>query len=219
MRILAIIYAVMLYVMAYAVIIMHVEQPKPVQPDPSVLAIIEQVQEEQVQEEQPADLGPYLHSEEFRAFWAHHKRLPTKRKRVLDCADFTDSDLIALACNIYHEGRGEPLDGQLAIANVTLNRVGNDSHPDTVAGVVWERVRGVPQFSWTKDGRSDAVLNVNAWERSVAIARFALEGELRDTTAGSIYYHRKGYKSRGVRWIEQNLTFQADIGRHRFYGI
>jgi hypothetical protein len=49
-----------------------------------------------------------------------------------------ETDLECLAENIYFEARGEPLDGQYAVAEVTLNRTRSDNFPHTVCGVVHE---------------------------------------------------------------------------------
>ena len=64
-------------------------------------------------------------------------------------------DLRCLAENIYFEARGEPLRGQYAVAEVTLNRVASPHFPDTICDVVhdtrWDsrRQRRVAHFSWT----------------------------------------------------------------------
>ena len=51
-----------------------------------------------------------------------------------------------LTSNIYYEARGESLQGQRAVAQVTLNRVKSKNYPKTVCGVVMQK----HQFSWTK---------------------------------------------------------------------
>ncbi len=53
--------------------------------------------------------------------------------------------IVCLALNIYHEARGEPIDGQIAVAQVTLNRVDSKRYPNSVCGVVYDD----SQFSWT----------------------------------------------------------------------
>ena len=54
-------------------------------------------------------------------------------------------ELECLATNIYHEARGEPLKGQVAVALVTLNRVADPRYPKTICKVVFQK----NQFSWT----------------------------------------------------------------------
>lgn len=58
-----------------------------------------------------------------------------------------DPELKCLALNIYHESRGEPLDGQLKVGMVTVNRVKHDYYPDSLCEVVYQP----KQFSWTED--------------------------------------------------------------------
>src|SRR5260221_6400587 len=68
------------------------------------------------------------------------------------------NDLQCLAENIYFEARGEPLDGQYAVAEVTLNRTGAQNFPHKICEVVHEtrwdpnRRRFVADFSWTELG-------------------------------------------------------------------
>ncbi len=105
-----------------------------------------------------------------------------------------DREIRCLALNIYHEARGEPHHGQLAVALVTMNRVRSDKYPDTVCGVVWQR----RQFSWTHDGRSDRPRERAAWQRALQIARVVFENYDRfkersngawDVTHGALYYY------------------------------
>ncbi len=53
-----------------------------------------------------------------------------------------DADIQCLAENVYHEARGEPLDGQYAVAEVTMNRVGSTLFPKSVCDVVHEKALG-----------------------------------------------------------------------------
>jgi spore germination cell wall hydrolase CwlJ-like protein len=109
-----------------------------------------------------------------------------------------------LALNIYHEARGESLEGMIAVASVTLNRVASKRFPNTVCGVVfqgehsewWAREHGkrVPiknrcQFSWYCDGRSDEIKNPDAWDMSVLISRSMLAGTLKGNTGGATHYY------------------------------
>lgn len=68
-----------------------------------------------------------------------------------------------MACNIYHEARGEDHLGQIRVGLVTMYRVQSSAYPDTVCEVVWQTTisnstkKRVAQFSWTLDGRSDVM--------------------------------------------------------------
>jgi len=78
------------------------------------------------------------------------------------------TELICLALNIYHESRNSNLDDKLSTAFVPLERVKKRTGK-TVCDVIWEirystqRKRWIPQFSWTKDGRSDIPYESEAW--------------------------------------------------------
>jgi len=132
-----------------------------------------------------------------------------------------------LAKNIYFEARNEPFAGQLAVALVTLNRVYDDSFPNTVCEVVYQGIhnkRGFPklnrcQFSWYCDGISDTTKNVRAWKDTQKIANLAMisYGSMKsqglDYTEGARYYHTHEIKPRWSR----SFPKVGRIGQHIFY--
>ena len=77
-----------------------------------------------------------------------------------------------LAVGLYHEARGESELGQIAVAQVILNRVASRKYPDTVCGVVFENQhrRNACQFSFACDGRSDQPRDMPVFERLSALA-------------------------------------------------
>ncbi len=125
--------------------------------------------------------------------------------------------LDCLALNIYHEARGEPLDGRVAVAQVVMNRVGDAEFPGQVCEVVreggeWPRDRC--QFSWWCDGRVDKPADVAAWTGSKDLARRILAGSVDDPTGGALWYHADTVSP---DW-NMDIIRQAKIGRHVFYG-
>lgn len=141
----------------------------------------------------------YLEHQEMRA--AEHRR----------------AELRCLAENVYYEGRGEPLEGQYAVAEVTLNRVRSPRFPDTVCAVVHERrldpLRGryVGAFSWTElELRPPAG---PAWQRAREVAEAAYDGEASALVPEALYYHAASVTP---RWAREK-TRVARIGRHVFY--
>ena len=74
--------------------------------------------------------------------------------------------ILCLAMNIYHEARGESIEGQIAVAVVTMNRVKESKWPNTPCEVVWQN----KQFSWTKDGKSDRMPDRDARRQAFEIA-------------------------------------------------
>ncbi len=124
--------------------------------------------------------------------------------------------LDCLALNIYHEARGEPLDGQVAVAQVVMNRVGDAEFPGQVCEVVrqgGERPRHRCQFSWWCDGRGDRPDELAAWTGSKDLARRILAGSVDDPTGGALWYHAD---SVSPAW-DMDIIRQAKIGRHVFY--
>jgi hypothetical protein len=126
--------------------------------------------------------------------------------RTLDC----------LALNIYHEARGEPLEGKIAVGQVVMNRVGDPDFPAQVCAVVQQggaRTRDRCQFSWWCDGRSDRPDDLKAWADSKGLARKILGGAIADPTRGALWYHAD-HVSPG--W-DMEVVPQGKIGRHVFY--
>lgn len=122
--------------------------------------------------------------------------------------------VVCLALNIYHEARGEPREGQVAVAHVVLNRKVHPDFPSTVCSVVVQggEARHRCQFSWYCDGRSDRPLERTAWERAKAVALSVLIEE-DDPTGGAVYYHSLDVQP---AWASR-FTVTATIGRHIFY--
>ena len=115
--------------------------------------------------------------------------------------------LLCLALAIYHEGRGENLTGQRAVASVVLNRVQDPRYPDTVCGVVWEP----KQFSFTHDGKPEKMYEVEAREKAMQVAEEALQGNGLNIT--STHYH-----SNKVRpYWKTHYKLDGRVGNHLFY--
>lgn len=105
-----------------------------------------------------------------------------------------ESDVTALACNIYFESRGESLAGQMLVGFVTINRSHSEEFPETIKDVVKQRT----QFSW-RSRRSVKIDEPDAWERSKKLSRFMLAladhkeiYDKMDFTKGSLYFHKVG---------------------------
>lgn len=121
-----------------------------------------------------------------------------------------------LALNIYHEARGEPFEGKLAVGHVVLNRVADRSFPNSICEVVMdgqEHLRNKCQFSWWCDGRSDKAEDGSAWNESLEIAGRILSGRSEDPTEGALWYHAETVKP---AW-QRDFTLVGQIGRHIFY--
>lgn len=122
-----------------------------------------------------------------------------------------ETALICLSLNIFHESRGEPILGQYAVAQVTLNRAqGNQSR-------VCLEVYRHRQFSWTHQSvrfQNPKKVDPEAWDRAVKIARIVLtRHDLMDISRGADHYHAR-YVS--PRW-SKSLKRTTRISNHIFY--
>jgi spore germination cell wall hydrolase CwlJ-like protein len=120
-----------------------------------------------------------------------------------------------LAQAVYFEARSEPVDGQIAVAQVVLNRVANPRYPDTVCGVVFqgERRRHRCQFSFACDGRSDAPHNARAWQQAQRVARLVRDRLIDDLAGQATHYHAVYVRPAWASRLQQT----ARLGRHVFY--
>ena len=116
--------------------------------------------------------------------------------------------LTCLALAVYHEARGEPLSGQMAVAEVVLNRVESDRFPNTVCEVV----KQPHQFSFYWDGKSDTPRDPVAWAIASNVAQQALD-QKPNITEGATFYHAT-YVS--PYWAAR-FHPTAAIGRHVFF--
>ncbi len=141
----------------------------------------------------------------------------TGHDRTLDL-QLRNQDLTCLTKNIYHEARGEPIEGQYAVAEVTMNRVASKHYPNTVCDVVYQenfdviRKRNVSAFSWTELDVT-APIDEGIWKRTWKIAEDVYDERAKPRVKGALFYHSKYIRprwSRGKRRI-------ARIGRHIFY--
>jgi N-acetylmuramoyl-L-alanine amidase len=122
-----------------------------------------------------------------------------------------EREVNCLALNVYHEARNQPLEGQLAVAHVTLNRLDDPSFPSTICDVVF-RSR---HFSWTNDPAKRAELprETVAWETARRVAEIALADRDGDPVQGSTYFHLVGVSP---EWAA-SLQRIRQIGDHVFY--
>ena len=116
---------------------------------------------------------------------------------------------------LYFEARGEPIEGQYAVAEVILNRVDHANYPDSVCDVVNEGTgrRFACQFTYTCDGRPEEMTDARALHRLGHIARIMMDGAPRDLTGGATHYHADWVNPRWARVYPRT----AEYGVHIFY--
>ena len=140
-----------------------------------------------------------------------------------------ETAFMCLALNTYHEAKNQSMIGQVATAQVVMNRVADSRFPNTVCEVVkqgptrpsWEDpnkeypIRNRCQFSWYCDGKSDEPRrDSKEWRKAQDYARIVLSGRIvLDVTEGATHYHATYVRP---AWAKTK-TRTTRIERHIFY--
>ncbi len=117
--------------------------------------------------------------------------------------------LMCLALNVYFEAGNQSVAGQLAVAQVTLNRVHSAHYPDEVCEVVYD----YKQFSWYWDGKPDTPRSQEAWESAKLVASAALAGSKHAELEGVLHYHAVYVQP----YWASTMAHVYTIGDHKFY--
>src|SRR6266571_1334291 len=121
-----------------------------------------------------------------------------------------------LANAIYFEARGESVRGQIAVAQVIMNRVFSGYYPNDVCGVVYQNAHRhlACQFTFACDGRSKAIHEPDAMERATRIASATLDGRLWLPEVGkATHYHAYWVHP----WWARTMHKLYRVGVHTFY--
>ena len=116
-----------------------------------------------------------------------------------------DRELRCLANAVYFESRGEPLEGQLAVAQAILNRVESGRYASTICGVINQP----KQFSFDRTRTPAAGTD---WNTARAIAKVAVDGTWDEVAPRALSFHATRVSP---NWAGK--TRVAQIGRHIFY--
>jgi spore germination cell wall hydrolase CwlJ-like protein len=121
-----------------------------------------------------------------------------------------------LAEAVYFEARGEPALGQVAVAQVVLNRAFSGKYPNTVCGVVYQNSHRhlACQFTFACDGIRDVVREPDMWERAKKIAGEMLDGKLWLPEVGKATHYHASYVHPG--WVRE-MKKMHKLGVHIFY--
>jgi N-acetylmuramoyl-L-alanine amidase len=165
--------------------------------------------------EEANDLSP-----EFLAAYVSTDYTPTQ-----DRIAFVAEEKHCLAQAVYFEARGEPEDGQWAVASVILNRVASPQYPNTVCGVVFQNahMRNRCQFSFACDGKQDLGglgnrIDRESWVKSHIIADTAYRKNQQGThhedgLQTAMHFHTTAVNP---SWASAYVSV-ASIGAHIFY--
>ena len=139
-----------------------------------------------------------------------------------------ETAFICLALNTYHEAKNQSLVGQIATAQVVMNRVEDNRFPNTICEVVkqgptrpsWEDpkkeypIKHRCQFSWYCDGKDDTPNNEKAWRKAQDVAFLVIYDKIKlDVTEGATHYHATYVKP---SWAK-TITRTTRIEKHIFY--
>lgn len=153
----------------------------------------------------------------------------------IDTASIDTEQAYCLAENIYYESKSEDIQGQFAVASVTINRANDDNFPDTVCDVIKQKAvsrntkKIVCAFSWycenNRQGKEIPVKNrdgstnqqvVDQFQVASIVALQALYGDVKDNTNGATHFHNP-FTSQPA-WRHQ-LIKTMRIGNHDFYKL
>jgi spore germination cell wall hydrolase CwlJ-like protein len=143
---------------------------------------------------------------------------PTAQK-----VELANDEMLCLTQAIYHEARGETENGQMAVANVIVNRAMSRKFPSTICGVVFQNAdqgKFRCQFTFACDGRSDMGTERRAWNRASHLAEVAFRefqhGKRPEIVPNStLYYHTTAVRP---NW-SNTFNRVAAIGSHVFYAV
>lgn len=131
-----------------------------------------------------------------------------KEERRARAVEAHRQNLACLARNIYFEARGEPLAGQYAVAEVTMNRKASRLYPRTVCEVVYQK----SAFSWTDLGPLPEPQG-EEWKLAWKVAEAVYYGKEAPRLQGALFYHATYVQP---DWATGKRPV-ARIGKHIFY--
>jgi spore germination cell wall hydrolase CwlJ-like protein len=144
-----------------------------------------------------------------------HAKTPAERLGLTDEKARAKSEK-CLAEAVYFEARGEAVRGQIAVAQVVMNRTFSGFYPNTVCGVVYQNKNHhmACQFTFACDNNPDVIREPEMWERAKKIAAAMLDGQIWLPEVGkSTHYH--AYYVR-PSWVSE-MTRMYRFGVHTFY--
>ena len=136
------------------------------------------------------------------------KELPELVEEYKD-GEQLDREGKCLATAVYFEARGESLEGQLAVADVVLNRADSEQYPDDWCDVVKQKA----QFSFVQNRQFPKIRDMKSWEKAKAVARIAIDGADQVVRGDVLWYHADYVKP---IW-RHNLKEVNKVGVHIFY--
>jgi spore germination cell wall hydrolase CwlJ-like protein len=144
-----------------------------------------------------------------------HAKTPAERLGLFDEKARAKSEK-CLAEAVYFEARGEAVRGQIAVAQVVMNRTFSGYYPTTVCGVVYQNKyhHMACQFTFACDNNPDVITEPDMWIRAKKIAKAMLDGQLwLPEVAKSTHYHAYWVHP---SWVSE-MKKMYKVGVHTFY--
>jgi Cell Wall Hydrolase len=133
-----------------------------------------------------------------------------KLVRTYEGDDAPDAEQKCLAGAVYFEARGEPLEGQLAVAEVILNRAASGEYPASICEVVTQPA----QFSFVHNGLVPPIDESSvAWRTALAVAHIADDKLVNELAPNVLWYHADYV---APTW-DRHVAPVVQIGAHIFY--
>ncbi|MCI8527923.1 MAG: cell wall hydrolase [Lachnospiraceae bacterium] len=145
----------------------------------------------------------------------------SSKQRIIDVCileqeyiyELPEEELEVLMRIVESEAGTEDEEGKLLVANVVLNRMTDAQFPDTIAGVVFQKEKGIAQFSPVSDG---TYYQVDISDETVRAVERALLGE--DISQGALYFAARKYADNNkMKWFDENLSYLFVHGGHEFF--
>lgn len=124
-----------------------------------------------------------------------------------DAPESLDGELHCLAVGVYYEAKGEPLAGQLAVAEVILNRTTSGRFPRSVCSVI----KQPGQFSFVRGGKLPTPPANGQWRKALAVAQVAQKDLWDSPVPQALYFHARYVKP---GWKRARV---GTVGNHVFY--
>lgn len=126
---------------------------------------------------------------------------------VVNMANAKCDEQKALALNIYHEARGEPLKGKLMVAEVVINRVESKRFPKSICGVIYDE----NQFEWVDT--NPPVKDKKEFDKIYNLSGQIIDGEVDLPGSDALFFKSSGVKST----FHAKRIFVGKVGNHEFY--
>ena len=152
-----------------------------------------------------------------RAFLSKNSEKQFFSKTALDSLRMPkmNSELKCLSEALYFEARGEQIEGQIAVADVIINRKNSNRFPSTICGVVSEgsHKKHACQFSYNCDGKLELIYDKKTYSRIAKLSSMMLNGAFSDLTNGATFFHASEVSPSWSKKFKKTRK----IGRHMFY--